>query len=78
MFQPTFTFDGIAAIITLLAGGITGYYGIIRKVDRHETQIKHTQQDYEDLRRGRGLILGRESDWPDAVRRCFGYGRHDV
>lgn len=38
--------------------------------------IKQLMRDINDIRRGRGLIMGPNSDWPPQVRRCFGYGEN--
>lgn len=48
---------------------------IISRVGKLEQVQAANDRRLEDLRRGRGLILGQDSDWPDAVRRCFGFGR---
>lgn len=63
----------------VVAGGIAGsliwnYFGIHRKLDSLDSRQATTETKIEDLRRGRGLIMGETSDWPNAVRRCFGFG----
>lgn len=63
----------------LLGAGLVGsavwnYFTTIRRIDALEQRQDGSDSKIEDLRRGRGLILGQDSDWPDAVRRCFGFG----
>lgn len=37
-------------------------------------RLKNVEEDISDIKHGRGLII-EGGNWPDAVRRCFGYGR---
>lgn len=68
-FSPQIT---LGEILVLGAGALAWYAGYIRQGE----QIRSIHKTVEALKRGQGLILGEGSNWPDAVRRCFGYGRH--
>ena len=67
-FHPTLTIDSIVVVVGF-AGTLAGQWFFLR------ADVKALRHDIENLRRGRGLIMGATSDWPDAVRRCFGFGR---
>lgn len=69
-FQHTVSFDSVIALCGF-AGTLATQWIILR------AEVKEVKRDLDGLRRGRGLILGANSDWPDAVRRCFGFGRRD-
>ncbi len=58
----------------IIASVVWNYFSIHRRLDRLDDRQTTTETRIDDLRRGRGLILGEQSDWPDAVRRCFGFG----
>lgn len=67
---------GDIAAIMMLAGTIAyNYYAIVRRMDRMSEKIKHNEDAYNDLRRGRGLIL---ENWPQAMQRLMGFrnGQH--
>lgn len=67
-FQHTISFDSVIALAGF-AGTLTVQWFVLR------ADVKEVKKDIDALRRGRGLILGANSDWPDAVRRCFGFGQ---
>lgn len=54
----------------IVAGGLVG--SVIYNYSIVSTTLRALRTQVEDLRRGRGLIMGENSDWPLAVRRCFG------
>lgn len=60
----------IIAIFMLLCTIAYNYYAIIRRLDRMTDRLKHTEQSFEDLRRGRGLIM---ESWPQAMQRLMGF-----
>jgi hypothetical protein len=67
-FTPSISLDSIVTLAGF-AGAIFAQHLLMK------SDIKQNKKDIDDLRRGRGLILGTNSDWPDAVRRCFGFGQ---
>lgn len=68
-----FTIGDIVAIAAMIGTVTFNYFSIVRRVDSIISRHSSLSTSVEDLRRGRGLILGPESDWPPMVRRCFGY-----
>lgn len=60
----------IIAILLLVATIAYNYFAIIRRMDRMSDRLKYTEQHFEDLRRGRGLIL---ESWPQAMQRLMGF-----
>lgn len=60
----------IIAIVLLLCTIAYNYYAIIRRLDRVSDRLKINESHYEDLRRGRGLIL---ESWPQAMQRLMGF-----
>lgn len=50
---------------------------VIYNYANYGARIKNCETDIHDLKRGRGLIMGAQSDWPLAVRRCFGMVNHN-
>lgn len=72
-FSTQITLGDVIAIAVIAAGVVTNYYGIVRRLDGLDSRQTSTEKNIEDLRRGRGLILGEAGDWPLAVRRCFGF-----
>lgn len=66
-FHPTVSFDSVIVLFGF-GGTIAAQWFFLR------FEVKQIRRDVEGLKRGRGLILGANSDWPDAVRRCFGFG----
>lgn len=71
-FSYNVTIGDVCVIGGIVASVAWNYFGIHRKLDALESRQTSTENRVEDLRRGRGLILGETSDWPHAVRRCFG------
>lgn len=69
-FHPTVSYDSIIVVLGF-AGTFVAQWFFLR------WEVKELRRDVEDVRRGRGLVMGQNSDWPDAVRRCFGFGRAD-
>lgn len=68
---------GDVCVIAGVVGSVAwNYFGLHRKIDHLDNRQSTTEKTLEELRRGRGLILGETSDWPNAVRRCFGFGRN--
>jgi hypothetical protein len=65
--QMTISIGDIFVIAGLL-GSVAYNYAIVR------TTLGTIEKQIYDMRRGRGLILGPDSDWPPQVRRCFGFG----
>lgn len=65
--SPQITVGDLAVICGMLLTAAAHYWAVFFKLKNVDTKV-------EELRRGRGLILGDGSDWPDAVRRCFGFG----
>lgn len=74
MFQTTITIGDIAVIFGLAGTAATSYFGVIRRIDRLVGRHDNLANQVDELRHGRGLVLGPTSDWPPMVRRCFGYG----
>jgi hypothetical protein len=73
-FSNYVTIGDICVVGGLAAGAAWNYFGIHRKLDHLDNRQTTTENKIEKLRRGRGLILGEAtSDWPNAVRRCFGF-----
>lgn len=74
MFQTTVSLGDVVVLLGLAATVLTNYFGVVRRVDRISDRQKATDDKVEELRHGRGLVLGPTSDWPPMVRKCFGYG----
>ena len=72
-FSTTISVGDAAVILGLLGSVVYNYFAVVRSVDKLKMKHDALHNDVSDLRRGRGLILGGDSDWPDAVRRCFGF-----
>ena len=69
-FSNHVTLGDVVVILGIVAAVFANYFGM-------RARINELAKTVDELRRGRGLILGPNSDWPDAVRRCFGFvGRH--
>lgn len=73
MLQLTVSVGEIAVILGLIGTVLANYFGVIRRIDLLAERHKNLDKQVDDIRHGRGLILGPTSDWPNAVRRCFGY-----
>ena len=65
IFRSEISIGDISVIVIGLLSLAGYFFGIKYRLDALSTTV-------EDVRRGRGLILGPNSDWPAAVRRCFG------
>lgn len=65
-FHPTISYDSIIVVLGF-AGTFVAQWFFLR------WEVKELRRDVEDVRRGRGLVMGKNSDWPDAVRKCFGF-----
>lgn len=70
----------IGDIVALLSFAVTlayNYFAIWRKIDRVsarqtliDTRVGNNETRFEDLRRGRGLIL---ESWPQSMQRLMGF-----
>lgn len=65
------SFGDIFVILGLL-GSVIYNYAV------YSFTLREIRRDIDDLKRGRGYIMGPTSDWPDLVRRCFGYGKFRI
>lgn len=70
----TFSVGDVAVIVSIAASVLYHYFAGIRRVDRLADRHERLAEQVDDLRHGRGLVLGPTSDWPQRVRNCFGYG----
>lgn len=68
--NTTVSIGDIIAIALLIGTIAYNYFAIIRRLDRISDKLKHTDQSFEDLRRGRGLIL---ESWPQAMQKVMGF-----
>lgn len=68
--NTTVSIGDLIAITLLLSTIAYNYYAIIRRLDRLQDQIKRNADSFEDLRRGRGLIL---ESWPQAMQKVMGF-----
>lgn len=68
--STTISVGDVLTLITLIGVVIYNYYAIVRRIDRITERVKHNETSYEDLRRGRGLIL---ENWPQAMQRLMGF-----
>jgi hypothetical protein len=59
---------GDLIVAGVAVGSVIYNYAVVQK------RVDSISYNYEELRRGRGIII-EGGDWPDTVRRCFGYGR---
>ena len=73
MLSHTISFGDVAVIVTMATNVIYHYFASVRRADALEERQNQAEQKIDDLRHGRGLVLGPTSDWPPTVRRCFGY-----
>lgn len=76
-FSNTITVGDLFAGLMMVCSAIAFYFAGVRRVDAVVIKADVLEKSVEELRRGRGLILDGDSNWPDAVRRCFGYGRRE-
>lgn len=72
-FSTQISLGDLIMIGGLVIGVVANYFGIVRRIDGLDGRQSAAETQIDDLRRGRGLILGETSDWPDTVRRCFGF-----
>lgn len=71
MLQTTVSFGDLLVLAGFGVHVMYNYFGVVRRVDRVVLRHEGLEQKFEELRRGRGLIL---ESFPPMVRRCFGYG----
>lgn len=74
-FSNTVTLGDILLLIGFIGSLFANYIWIIRRIDLIASRQTATDLRVEDLRHGRGLVI-QGGDWPDAVKRCFGFSRH--
>jgi len=66
IFRSDISIGDLAVICGMLVAAAAHYFGIKNRIDNVLNTV-------EELKRGRGLVMGATSDWPIAVRRCFGF-----
>jgi hypothetical protein len=76
-FQATFSIGEVVTILGMVAAILANYFGVIRRLDRVVVRHDALVNQVNELRHGRGLVLGSQSDWPPMVRRCFGFNKVD-
>lgn len=76
-FSANITLGDVIALLGLAGTVAYNYFAIWRRIDRVsnrvelvDTRIKTTDEKFEDLRRGRGLIM---ESWPQAMQRVMGF-----
>lgn len=73
MLVPTFSVGDVAVILSIAGSVIYHYFSTVRRVDRLASRHDNLADQVDELRHGRGLVLGPTSDWPPMVRKCFGF-----
>jgi hypothetical protein len=76
-FQATISLGELVTLLGIIGALITNYFSFIRRVDRMAVRHDTLATQVNELRHGRGLVLGSQSDWPPMVRRCFGFNKVD-
>lgn len=71
-FSTSISLGDVVLLMSVLGSIAYNYFAVVRRVDILEVHHQNLENDFEDLRRGRGLIL---EHWPPMVRKCFGYNR---
>lgn len=73
MLVTTFSVGDVAVILSIAGSVAYHYFAVVRRVDRLAGRHDNLATQVDELRHGRGLVLGPTSDWPPMVRKCFGF-----